>query len=82
MYFVDFNLIKAAQELRVEKALDQLKEEQLLRQARPVRRGWLSRQRCRLLVQLGHRLMTIGRKLERYGLPQSLPLEREVRGTP
>ena len=82
MYFVDFNLVKAAQEQRIEKAMNQLEEEQLLCQARPVRRGWLSRQRCRLLVEVGHRLVATGQRLEQYALPQALPLERPMRGSP
>lgn len=31
--------------------------------------GWLSRQACWLLSRLGYRLVTLGQRLERYGVP-------------
>jgi hypothetical protein len=37
------------------------------------RPGWLSRRSCQLVGQVGHRLVAVGERLERYALPQPSP---------
>jgi hypothetical protein len=43
----------------------------LLQPARQQRRGWLDRQRCWLLCQIGQVLVWSGQRLQRYGAWQS-----------
>jgi hypothetical protein len=38
-------------------------------------RSWLPRQGCWILCQMGRMLVMLGRRLEQYGLPQSVVLE-------
>jgi hypothetical protein len=42
----------------------------VLRQAKRKRPGWLSRRTCQLVGQMGHGLVAVGERLERYALPQ------------
>jgi hypothetical protein len=75
MSFIHYSQAKAVMDLRVDSAVQQAKIDLLQRQIEASRKGWLLRQSCRLLYQLGHRLVALGKRLERHGLPQTLPFE-------
>jgi hypothetical protein len=48
---------------------------------RLVRSGSWAQRRLRLLCRLGQHLVTLGQRLEAYGRPQSLSLERGTTGS-
>ena len=73
----DHRVAKAIMDMNLEEALARAKTELLLRQVRKEPQGWISRQGCRLLRRLGRKLAAWGRRLERTGLAQDLPLEQE-----
>lgn len=52
----------------------------LLRAAGIDQRGWLARGVCWLLCQLGRLLVTLGRRLQRYGQRGSVLLEGQING--
>ena len=52
----------------------------LLRAAGIDQRGWLSRGGCWLLCRLGRLLVTLGRRLQRYGQPGGVLLEGQING--
>ena len=54
--------------------LKEAKTWQLCRQARPHQRNWLFRHVCPLLFQLGRVLVTLGRRLQRYGTTAGVAL--------
>lgn len=57
-------------ELRVEEALRAAERNRLLREAGIQRQGWLSRQGCWLLCQLGRLLVALGQRLQkRFQVP-------------
>lgn len=68
MLHANYALAKRIADMRVEEALRWAETHRLLREAGIDQRGWLSRQACWLLGQLGHLLVALGRRLERYGL--------------
>jgi hypothetical protein len=82
-YFVsnlDLQNAEQLMEIRTEAARLEAESHGLLRRAGVARRGWLSRQACRLLAHLGRSLVALGKRLEQYSLPQSLPLEGQMGG--
>jgi hypothetical protein len=70
MCYTDLRLAKAIMNERIEEAEQLVRSHDLLEQGAfgPLR--WLSWQGCRLLRQMGHRLMTLGERLERLGTLQ------------
>jgi hypothetical protein len=79
MSYFEFRQAEALKDMRIKEAQRWAESHRLLRQADLVRQAWLFRQRCWLFCQLGHWLVALGRRLERYGLPPTSPLESEVR---
>ena len=61
---------RAMMEIRVVEAQCRGKYPTVWRQAESKQPGWLSRQGCQLVSQLGHRLVALGERLERFGMPQ------------
>jgi hypothetical protein len=49
------------------------KHSPVLRQVNSKRPGWLPRRSCRLVGQLGRRLVAVGGRLERYAVSQPSP---------
>jgi hypothetical protein len=80
MYWADYRMAKAVVDLCIREAHVQAECRHWLRQAMPVRQGGLSQQACWLAHQSGCLLVRLGERLQRYGLPQPLPLEGEVTG--
>ena len=73
----DHGVVKAIMETRLRDALARAELELLLRQSCREPQGWLARQVCRLLRQVGHRLVAWGQRLERIGLARDLRLKQE-----
>ena len=68
MLFPDYKAERVAEE----QAKDRLREattRRMLRQAGVEQPGWVSCQVCRLLSHLGHLLVVLGRRLQRYEIP-------------
>ena len=76
--YADSRSARHLMEIRTQGILRRNETRKLLRQAGLEQRGWLSRQNCWLLCQLGHLLVALGRRLERYGRPQSTALDGRV----
>ena len=63
---------------------DERKHFGALRQRRKARlsgalqQGWVARQGCSLLCQMGRLLVAMGLRMERYGLAQTLSLKGEL----
>jgi hypothetical protein len=65
-------------EMRVEERLRRAEIDRQVREAGVRRRGWLSRQGCWLLCQVGRLLVAVGARLqERYQVP-SLSLKEQA----
>ncbi len=75
MMFPNPDLYKRIAEERMRDCLRQAEVRRLLREAGIDQRGWMARQSCRLLCQLGHLLVALGRRLERY---EASPVESGV----
>ena len=69
MVFPNDYLMRYLAEERMRDGLRQAETRRLLRQAGNDRRGRPSRPVCRLLAGLGHLLVALGRRLERYEMP-------------
>ena len=78
MSYMEFRLAMELMEMRREGAQQWSGSRLLLRQANLVRPSWFSRQRCWLLCHLGHMLVALGERLERYALARSLSFGGEV----
>ena len=68
MLFPDYKAERVAEE----QSKDRLREaatRRMLRQAGLVQPGWVSCQVCRLLSHLGHLLVVLGKRLQRYAMP-------------
>ena len=52
-------------------------EFQVLRQAGLAQPGWVSCQVCRLLSHLGHLLVVLGKRLQRYAMPAIPSVEQQ-----
>ena len=70
MCYVDYRSAEEIMHLRAEEARHHAQLRELRRQVEGNQQGWPARQGCWLLYQLGHRLVVVGQRLERYGLPQ------------
>jgi hypothetical protein len=70
MYCANLELSKLVEDARRADERRQAEHWRLLRRVRGDHRGWLSKQGCWLLCQLGRMLVRVGRRLERYGAPQ------------
>jgi len=70
MLYMHPDLAKRAEDRRRGEAMRYAETWHLLRQAKARRKGWLSRQGCRLLCQSGGLLVKLGRRLQKVGAPQ------------
>ena len=75
MIFPNPDMGRRVMEERMRDRLHQAEAHRLLREAGIDQWGWLARQGCRVLGQLGRLLVALGRRLERYGVA---PAERGV----
>jgi hypothetical protein len=73
MSFSDYHLEERLMDLRVQDERRQAELRRLQREARKAHPGWLSRQRCWLLCQLGNLFVSLGVRLLHAGFPQPLP---------
>jgi hypothetical protein len=80
MLFTDHRAARLLMEMRVEEALQKGEYPNLLSKTSADEQSWLSQRVGRLLYRLGGRLVTLGERLERYGLPQSAPLGGPLSG--
>jgi hypothetical protein len=55
--------------LRVEDTRRQAEMSRALRDAGVVRQPWLTRRSCRVLCQLGRKLVTVGERLKQFDVP-------------
>ena len=78
MSYMDSRNAEHLMEIRTQGLLRRTETRSMLRQAGLEQQGWLSRQNCWLLCQLGHLLVALGRRLERYERPQSPALDGRV----
>ena len=69
----DFHLEERLMELRVQEEQRLAELRRLQREARQAHPGWLSRQRCWLLCQLGRFFVSLGTRLLQAGLREPLP---------
>ena len=74
MSYTDYHFGERLMDLRVEEEQRQVELRRLQREARKAHQGWLSRQRCWCLCQLGSLLVSLGVRLLHAGLPQPLPV--------
>jgi len=70
MYQADLRLARAMMNLRLEEAQRQARAHNLPLRAGAGQQRWLSWHGCQLLCQLSHWLVVLGKRLERYSLPQ------------
>ena len=77
----DPTMVRALQAQRFGSTSQDAETRAHLRQARADQPGPISQHGRRILLQVGHRLITVGRRLEQYGLPSSLALEEQMAGS-
>jgi hypothetical protein len=75
MSYRDVYIAERSMERHAEEAARHSEFRRMLREANIERRGWLSRQGCWLLCQIGRLLVAVGHRLEQSGMPQPLPVE-------
>jgi len=78
MSYTDYHFGERLMDLRVQEERRQAELGALQREARKAQPGWLSRQRCRFLCQVGNLFVSLGVRLLRAGLPQPLPLGEQM----
>lgn len=78
MSFSDYHLEERLMDLRVQGERRQAELRRLQREARKAHPGWLSRQSCWLLCQLGNFLVSLGVRLLHAGLPQPRPAGEQM----
>jgi hypothetical protein len=83
MYYVDPVVIRAAMDLRrreTELDADSVRSSQPAACPCPEaqQQRWLPHHRSRLLRQVGRRLVVLGERLERCGMPESMSVEGQV----
>ena len=71
MHYVHLSSVKAVMQMRVEKVQGQAIADRLLRQLEFEQQGWLYCKANLLLRWLGHRLVLLGSRLERYAVAHS-----------
>ena len=82
MFYPHYDLVKRVAEMRVEDALHRAEVRRLLCEAGIDDRGWITRQGCWLLCQVGHGLVALGHRLEQYASASGLPAGSHERPTP
>jgi hypothetical protein len=75
MIYGDPNLFKVLMDIKVEETLREAETRRSVRQASIDRRGWLLRQGCWLLCQVGRMLVNLGRRLQQYDASPPVSLE-------
>jgi hypothetical protein len=65
-------------DLRVQEERQQAELRGLQREAAKAQPGWLSRQCCRFLCQVGNLFVSLGVRLLRAALPQPLPVGEQM----
>ena len=78
MSYTDYHFGERLMDLRVHEERRQAELRRLQREARRLDQGWLSRQSCRLLCQLGSLFVSLGVRLLHAGLPQPLPVREQM----
>jgi hypothetical protein len=78
MQYITYDMAKAVVDMHTREAEARAELERMLEEAGVDRHGWLHWQGRRLLGGLGHRLVVWGRRLERYEVPQAIPMERSL----
>jgi hypothetical protein len=78
MSYTDYHFGDRLMDLRVQEERQQAELRGLQREAAKAHPDWLSRQRCRLLCQVGSLFVSLGVRLLRAGLPQPLPLGEQM----
>lgn len=78
MSYTDYHFGDRLMVLRVQEERHQAELRGIQREAANAHPGWLSRQRCRLLCQVGNLFVSLGVRLLRAGLPQPLPLGEQM----
>jgi hypothetical protein len=78
MLDTDCYLAERLMDLRVQEEQHQAELRRLQRQARSAHPGWLSRQSCWLLCQLGSLFVSLGVRLLHAGLPQPRPAGEQM----
>jgi hypothetical protein len=78
MLFSDYYLEERLMDLRVQEEWRQAELRRLQREARRAHPGWLSRQSCWLLCQLGNLFVSLGVRLLHAGLPQPRPAGEQI----
>ncbi|HEY75333.1 MAG TPA: hypothetical protein G4O00_04015 [Thermoflexia bacterium] len=73
MFFLDYEAARQLMERRVQKHLQEVERANLLRQARAGQRSWLTYQASRALSGLGHALVVLGQRLQRYTVEPATP---------
>jgi hypothetical protein len=73
MSYTDYQFGERLMDLRVQEEQRQAEVRRLQRGARKAHQGWLYRQWCWLLCQLGSLLVSLGVRLLHAGLPLPLP---------
>lgn len=75
MSSTDLRAVNALMDMRLDEARQDAESHDLRQQAGLTELGWLHQQRCWLLCQAGQLLSAMGQRLERLGLPESVPIE-------
>ena len=75
MVYGDPNLFKVLMDIKVEETLREAETRRLLHEAGIDGRGWLLRQGCWLLCQVGRLLVNLGQRLQQYDASQPVSLE-------
>lgn len=80
MLFPSPDVAQRIMEERVRDCLRKAKTRRMLREAGIDQRSWLSRWACRLLACLGHLLVSLGQRLQRFE-ESSIPVSGHARST-
>jgi len=80
MFYDSWYLAKVLMDMNIQEVARRRERRRLLREAGIDKRGWLPRQSCWLLCQVGRLLVALGEQLQRYGQPGTLLLEGQGNG--
>ncbi len=81
MWHLDLYVVERMAALRIEEEHRQAEARRLQKQARMAHQGWLFRQRCWILSQLGRLFVSLGERMLQADLTQPLALDRHARGS-